>query len=280
MRMLYEKTTSKVNINPNFIGLAALLMVFTALFTYGACLIYGVAKGYNPNQSIGPLDLLNGGAQIATAAAFVLALIQYKKSTAQQRQATISAEAISQIEKATKIISETRTGQDTSLEQLNKSITLLSNLGTNISELFKAMEEGVYKAIVRMHWQDMHFNHVRHVFSEIDGAAAIRRELHISNSEFEAAIQSAQNDVNEANPLPAFREFVFLQKFLDHPNIKHRFSLKNRFDSLDLFCVYYLNDYEANDLLYGVLSRIDVRACAPLLAVAEPSAWALSRQNA
>jgi len=122
MRMLYEKTTSKVNSNPNFVGLAALLMVFTALLTYGACLIYGIAIGYNPNQSIGPLDLLNGVAQIATAAAFVLALIQYKKSTAQQRQATFSAEAISQIEKATKIISEIKTGPDTSLEQLNKSI--------------------------------------------------------------------------------------------------------------------------------------------------------------
>lgn len=277
--MLNEKTTSKVKVNLNCIGLAALLIAFTALLTYGACLIYGVAKGYNPNQSVAPLDLLNGTAQIATAAAFVLALLQYKRSTTQQRQATISTEAISQIEKATKIVSEIRTGQDTSLEQLNKSITLLSNLGTNISELFKAMEEDVYKAIVRMHWQDMHFNHVRHVFSEIDGVAAIRRELHIPDSEFEAAILSAQNETNEINPIPAFRDYVFLQKLLDHPNIKDKISLKNRFDALDIFCLYYLNDYEANDLLYGVLSRIDVRACAPLLAVAEPSEWALSQQN-
>lgn len=278
--MMHEKPPVKIKIDPAVIGCIALLMAFTAPLTYGACLIYGIAKGYNSSQSIGPLDVLNVIAQIATAGAFGLALVQYRRSSTQQRQATISAEAITQIEKATKIISEIKTGKDSNIDQLNKSITLLANLGSNISELFKTMKEDVYKAIVRMHWQDMHFNHIRHTFTEIDGKAALRRELSISDEEFDTATQEAEINANRANPRPAFREFVFLQELLSHPNIKGKISLKEKFDALDLFCFYYLNDHEANDLLYGTLSRTDVRAHAPLLAVAGPDSWALSPNSA
>lgn len=259
--------------------MALLLISFTALITYGACLIYGVAKGYNPSATIGPLDLLNGFSQIATAAAFVLAFTQYRKNAIQQRQAIISTEAIAQIEKATKIISAIQTGKDSNIDQINKSTILLANLGTNITELFKSMDEDVYKAIVRMHWQDMHFNHVRHTFTEIDGKAALRKELQISDEEFDAAVHAAEIKTSESNPLPVFKEFVFLKELLSHPNIKERISLKEKFCSLDLFCFYYLNDYEANDLLCGALSRIDVRAHAPLLAAAGPELCALSHQR-
>lgn len=278
--MLYEKPPVKPTIHSNLIGGAALLVVLTSFVTYGACLIYGVIKGCDPGQSISFLDLLNGAAQIATAATFTLALVQYRKNSAQQRHETISKEAIAQIEKATKIISEIQVGEESSFEQLNKSITLLSNIGSNIYELFNAMDEGVYKAIVRMHWQDMHFNHFRHIFPKIDGQAALRRELSTADSEFDMVIQAAKNKTDEEHPIAIFRDFVFLRNLFNQPAIKERISLKGKFESLDLFCFYYLNDFVANDLLYGTMSRIDIRAHAPLLAVAEPSTWALSRRKA
>jgi len=276
--MLYEKPPVKLQLNINIIGLCVLLIAATALITYGACLIYGVAKGYNSKSSIGPLDLISAFSNFATAAAFFLALYQYKKNTRQQRQSVISAEAIAQIEKAKKIISEIKTGDDSSLDQINKSTILLANLGTNIRELFQSMEEDVYKAIVRMHWQDMHFNHVRHTFTEINGLVAIRHDIRISDNDFLVAVHEAEVKTKQENPLPIFRDFVFLRELLSHPNIKEKISLKEKLDALDSFCFHYMNDKEANDFLYGIMSRIDVRAHAPLLAAAGPSSWALSRQ--
>lgn len=274
--MLYEKPQVKIKPNINIIGYSVLLIAATALITYGACLIYGVAIGYNKNASIGPLDLISGISNSATAAAFFLALFQYKKNTLQQRQSIISAEVIAQIEEAKKIISEIKTGNESSLVQINKSTILLSNLGTNIRELFDSMEEDVYKAIVRMHWQDMHFNHVCHTFTEINGLIAIRNEIQISDNDFLIAVHEAKVRAEQKKPLPTFKDYVFLQELLGHPNIKERISLKEKLKALDLFCHYYLNDKEANDFLYGIISRIDVREAAPLLAAAGPNSLAIS----
>ncbi len=64
---------------------------------------------------------------------------------------------------------------------------------------------------------------------------------------------------------------------LNAPVIKSEFALKGKIDSLDMFVSQYLNDHNLNELLCGLLSRIDIRAHAPLLAVAEPSIWAIEK---
>lgn len=44
-----------------------------------------------------------------------------------------------------------------------------------------------------------------------------------------------------------------------------------------MFVVYFLNDKNLDCLFYCLMSHVDIRACAPILAVAEPNKWAFEK---
>ena len=148
---------------------------------------------------------------------------------------------------------------------------------TNFNELFKAMSEDVQKAIVRMQWQDMYFNYLSHALRDINPVAILKKEVLIDESVLENAVTESKKESEADDILPVFKEYVFTEKLLNHPDIKSKYSLGGKIDSLDIFVLHYLNDHNLNDLLYGLLSRIDIKVYAPVLAVAEPSDWALQK---
>ncbi len=272
--MLFEKPNLKRPISLDLVGMVCIVVITTAYVTYGACVIFGVVSGYDSSAKITFLDLINGIAQIATALAFILAYVQFRKNRIQQRQAIIAKEAESQLEKMISVISDMEVGENSDLKNLNKSLTLLSNLAINFDVLFKAMNEDIQKGIVRMQWQDMYFNYLSPALGDIDPVTILRKEASIDEAALDAAVSEAKR-ASEAENI--FKEYVFTEKLLNHPNIKESYSLIGKIDSLDMFVSHYLNDHNLNDLLYGLLSGIDIKARAPLLAVSRPSDWALEK---
>ncbi|WHI48164.1 hypothetical protein [Microbulbifer sp. VAAF005] len=275
--MLFEKPNLKRPISLDLVGMICIVVIITAYVTYGACVIYGIVNGYDSGAQITFLDLINGIAQIATALAFILAFVQFRKNRIQQRQAIIAKEAESQLEKMITVISGMEVGENSDLKNLNKSLSLLSNLATNFDELFKAMNEDIQKGIVRMQWQDMYFNYLSHALGDIDSVAILKKEASIDEAALEEAVSEAKRESEAENILPVFKNYVFTEKLFNHPNIKEAYSLTGKIDSLDMFVSHYLNDHNLNDLLYGLLSRIDIRVRAPILAVSGPSDWALEK---
>lgn len=276
--MLFEKPNLKMPISLDLVGMVSIVVIITAHATYGACVIFGVVRGYDSSAKITFLDIINGTAQIATALAFILAYVQFRKNRIQQRQAIIAKEAESQLEKMISVISDMEVGDNSNLKNLNKSLTLLSNLAINFDELFKAMNEDIQKGIIRMQWQNMYFNYLSHALSDIDPVAILKKEASIDKAVLDEAVSEAERESEAGNTLPVFKEYVFIEKLLNHPNIKKEYSLIGKIDSLDMFVSHYLNDHNLNDLLYGLMSRIDIRVYAPLLAVSRPSDWALKKQ--
>lgn len=277
--MLFEKPNLKRPISLDLAGMVCIVVIITAYVTYGVCVIFGVVSGYDSGTQITFLDLINGIAQIATALAFILAYVQFRKNRIQQRQAIIAKEAESQLEKMISVVSDMEVGENSNLKNLNKSLTLLSNLATNFDELFKAMNEDIQKGIVRMQWQDMYFNYLSHALGDIDPVAILKKEASIDEAILEDAVSEAKRESEAENILSAFKDYVFTEKLFNHPNIKEAYSPIGKIDSLDMFVWHYLNDHNLNDLLYGLLSRIDIRVRAPLLAVSGPSDWALEKRH-
>lgn len=275
--MLFEKPNLKRPVSLDLVGMVCIVVITTAYVTYGACVIFGVVSGYDSSAQITFLDLINGIAQIATALAFILAYVQFRKNRIQQRQVIIAKEAESQLEKMISVISGMEVGENSDLKNLNKSSTLLSNLATNFDELFKAMNEDIQKGIVRMQWQDMYFNYLSHALGDIDPVAILKREASIDKAVLEEAVSEAKKESEAENILPVFKNYTFTEKLFNHPKIKEAYSLIGKIDSLDMFVSHYLNDHNLNDLLYGLLSKIDIRVRAPLLAVSGPSDWALEK---
>ncbi|USV58649.1 hypothetical protein [Aeromonas encheleia] len=277
--MLFEKLSLNKPISLDSICLLLIIVIATAYITYGACMINGLVgnydSNYDSNYKVTFFDFINGVAQIATALAFVLAWIQYRKNITQQRQLIIAAEARIQIDKMVVVIESIKVGNETNLTNIDQSITQLSNIATNFDELYSAMEEDIHKAIVRMQWQDMHFNHLRRIFSDIDPVEIIRSESSISDAELDLAVVDAQEESEKA--IIPYKKYVFIQTLINHPIISPKFSLKDKFNSLDMFVVHFLNDKNLDCLFYGLMSHVDIRVCAPILAVAEPSQWALEK---
>jgi predicted HAD superfamily Cof-like phosphohydrolase len=212
--VLFEKPNLKRPISLDLVGMICIVVITTAYVTYGACVIYGVVNGYDSGAQITFLDLINGIAQIATALAFILAYVQFRKNRIQQRQAIIAKEAGSQLEKMISVVSGMKVGENSDLKNLNKSLGLLSNLAINFDELFKAMNEDIQKGIVRMQWQDMYFNYLSHALGDIDPVAILKKEASIDEAALEEAVSEAKRESEAANILPAFKDYVFAEKLL------------------------------------------------------------------
>ncbi|MBV1929592.1 MAG: hypothetical protein KUG81_08800 [Gammaproteobacteria bacterium] len=275
--MLFKKPNLKRPVSLDLVGIVCIAVITTAYITYGVCVISGVVSGYDFSEKITFLDLINGTAQIATALAFILAYAQFRKNRIQQRQAIIAKETESQLEKMISVINKMEVGERTELKNLNKSLSLLSNLATNFDELFKAMNDDIQKGIVRMQWQDMYFNYLSHALADIDPVVILKKEASIDDAVLENAVAEAKRESEAENIFPEFKDYVFTEKLLNHPNIKKEYSFAGKIDSLDMFVSHYLNDHNLNDLLYGLLSRVDIKVRAPLLAVSGPSDWALGK---
>ena len=272
--MIFEKPILKVKSNIlDFVGYTVFVFVLSSYLTYGVLVIYGLG-GVSSSSKVTVIDLFNGLAQIATASAFILALLQYRKNVRQQRQKIIADEAKVLIDKMVFTASEIKTGKDTCLDNLNYAISALSNIGIGFQELFDSMDEDVQRAIVRMQWQDMYYNYLSRALSKLELEPILRKDEAVGEEELNSARQHAIYMKGVQQPIAVFEKYFFFSTILNSAKITAVYKLSGRIDSLDMFVSLYLNKYHTNDLMYGLLSQIDIKAHAPLLAVAEPAEWA------
>lgn len=261
----------------DMVAFLIVIIITTSFLTYGLCVIAEVVTVSPGEKKITILELVSGFAQLATAAAFFLGLRQYIKNTRDHRQKELSNEAKSQVKKMIGIITNIHIGKDTNLVNLNICVNQLSNLATNFDAIFKEMDEDIRKAMVRMHWQDMYFNFLSPCLISLDIRPIIENEKIIDTKVLVDVIKNARKESLEGNVMPIFKDYVFVKHIMDAPPVKNKFNLDGKIESLDMFAYYFLNDSNLNDHLHGLLSRVDIRAKAPIFAVAKPAEWALKQ---
>ncbi len=248
-----------------------LIFVLLASFlTYGACSVYGILGEKN---KLPTLDWINAAAQMATCFTFVFLIRQNFLGAKFQRQSVLSLEAKSQIEKMIAVVASFDTGEHTNLENINRCITQLANLAVGFKSVFDEMEEDIYRAIVRMHWQDMFFNNLTPVLISLDIEPIIARDF--GTEYVESAKIYAAEVMKKERCLPVFERYEEMRLLLGYGKINSEFSLSGKVTSLNEFVYSYLNSYTVNDQMYGVMNVIDIKAKAPILAVAVPDDWAL-----
>ncbi len=276
--MIFQKPVLKNKSHDivDVLGYTLFVVIFSSYATYGVCAVFGVMGG---RGEITVLDVFNGFAAIATASAFFLALTQYRKSIKQQRQQVVMAEAKAQIEKMISVASQIKTGNESSLDNLDKSLGLLSNIAISFYELYKSMDEDIYRAILRMQWQDMYYNYLSRCLKELDLISIIKKEEIIDHIGLDKVFNQAKEDVYREGIIECFREFVVYKKIIENKYIKSEIDLKSKLKNLDPFVMYYINAHHTNDLMYGLISIIDIRVHAPLLAAVGPSDFAFENSE-
>lgn len=266
--MIFQKPVLKNKLNTlDVVGYTLVVAIFSSYLTYGICAVYGVSGS---KGTVFALDVINGLAAIATASAFILALMQYRKSIIQQRQQIVAAEAKTLIDKMIDVASKIKVGTDTCLENLDKSLTDLSNIAVGFSEIYKSMNEDIERAIVRMRWQDMYFGCLAPALQKLDLVQMLLKDPAIDKEKLEAARIGSIADARHRNTLPLFETFVAYEGILRTSQLSG-YNLKSKLRSLDGFVIYFMNKFTTNDLMYGIFNQIDIRVHAPLLAAAKPS---------
>lgn len=271
MTFLFEKPKSfKMPIGIGNIMTILIFVLLASFLTYGACSVYGILGEKN---KLPFLDWINAAAQIATCLTFYYLIKQNFLGAKLQRQTVLFLEAKSQIEKMITVLAGIDTGERTNLENINRCVTQLANLAVGFKSVFDEMDEDVHRAIVRMHWQDMFFNNLSHALISLDIEPVIG--CAVGADYVKAAKVYAAGVMEQENCLPVFKRYEEMRLLLEYGKIKSEFSLKGKVTSLNEFVYGYLNSYTVNDLMHGMVNIIDIKAKAPILAVAGPDDWAL-----
>tara|TARA_R110001583_G_C5625415_1_gene406582 strand:- start:1077 stop:1883 length:807 start_codon:yes stop_codon:yes gene_type:complete len=242
----------------DFFAYGYIALIFIILFSLALTLITSIT-----GDKIKGVDVLNSLAQIATALAFVFAVYQYRKNSDKERQNVIAAEAKLLTTRMSAVADKAKENTKYTIEDINNFISLMSNLGTDFMALYEALTDDVHKAMVRMRWQDMHYNHLSktlHHFTidrlfENESLEKDFRGYSFYNARFDSSIKSK---------LEIFQEYFFSLKVLNEMSIGG--EIVKKFESFFLFEAYFFDDKTKNDLMHGLLSRLDFKTTAPLLA--------------
>lgn len=260
--MLYEKPRKKrkeILLDTLFYG--AIAIVILVYFLYGFLSITEIV-----GDSAKVTDIINSVAQIATACAFLLAFYQYKKNSTKDRQTQVSMEAKNLVVKMALLSDNLEVGDKTNIKAINLFVAKMTNLGTDFNALYDALDDDIYKAMVRMHWQDMYFNHLSFALKGLDVVALLKSE-NINGAEFSHSLVKAKEMVENDRVIDCFHDYAYVKNVMTLNSIP--LSKLEKLDCLRAFKTYYLDDDFLNDILYGLLSRIDIRVAAPLLAVVD-----------
>ncbi|MDV5047483.1 hypothetical protein [Vibrio diabolicus] len=249
----YKKTDYLLN-TVIFGGISVIVFVYFLHFYISFAEIVG--------DSAKATEIITSIAALATARAFLLAVYQYRKNSIKDRQETISSEAKNTIENMIKLSDEMANVKEVNIDSLNHFLSKMSNVGSDFDVLFKALEDDIYKAMVRMQWQNMFFNHLRPLLVSIDAKELLNSLTSSANdSSLDYIFITA---TEEAEKERVFKEYEKLKFVLKESALSTK--LEGKINDFTQFKTYYLDDGYLNDVLYGLLSRIDIRAVCPLLA--------------
>lgn len=259
--MLFQKNKvrrSRCDLILDFTAYGYMVFVFLLLFAFALNSIANMT-----GSSIKGVDVLNSLAQIATALAFIFAVYQYRSNGEKERQIIISNEIKEIIVRMKDVCDEFKSNQNYNYQDINEFISLMTNLGTDLHALYEALEDDIYKAMIRIRWQDMHYNHlskalkplnIDHIF-EINNLEKDFKGFSFIKAKFDEPVKSASE---------LLKEYTFTLKVLKEMSIGE--EIANQFNDIGLFETYYFDHDETNDLMFGLLSRLDLRVSSPLIA--------------
>ncbi|EKO3808592.1 hypothetical protein NTE10_000451 [Vibrio harveyi] len=257
--MLYEKKNKKSSVILDVLVYGAVAVICVIYFTY----IY-VSVVTITDEEVKVSEISSSLAQIATASAFIFAVHQYRKNGEKERQTIIATEAKSIVQRMSKLSDGMLEKRGFTSSDINKFTNAMSNLGTDFYALYDALSDDVQKAIIRMYWQNMHFNHLSIALKSLT-IESLFSNMNLDREHKGESFFDAQFDDSVTSQPDAFKEYAFTKKVFEKMSVCD--SIVSGFDDLFLFETYYFSSKKIDDLMYGSMSRLDIRVKAPLLAV-------------
>ena len=108
---------------------------------------------------------------------------------------------------------ELEVGDKTNINAINLFIAKMTNLGTDFNALYDDLDDDIYKAMVRMHWQDMYFNHLSFALKGLDVVAMLKSE-NIGGTEFGYSLVRAKEMVEEDKVIECFHDYAYVKNVM------------------------------------------------------------------
>ena len=240
-----------------------LALLATVMIIFVLC-IHAPSEFWLPIKFI---DIVNIVAQAATAAAFFLAIHQYRKNNDLERQRVLIEESRVLIDKMKKLAEEFPTSA-VSTEDATLFINKISGHGGNFNAIFKEVNEGIQKAILRMHWQDFYFIELSKAVEHFNSTYDISNYGVSDQNHLNALVAYSGITVKINTPLPIYEPYFKAQYIANLSYIKSQLTVSNEIRaSMFVFERLFFDNDSLKDHLYGCLNLIDVRVRSPLLAV-------------
>lgn len=242
----------------DFFAYGYIALIFVILFSFALTSIASMT-----GDKIKGIYVLNLLAQIATAGAFIFAIYQYRQNGEKERQNIIASEVKLLLQRMIAASDAVCVNEKYTIDDINGFIILISNLGIDFNALYEALTDDTHKAMVRMRWQDMHYNHL------IKAVSYFTIDQLFENLNLEKDFKGCSfydgrfSDEVKSKP-DCMQEYTFTKKVLGEMSIGQ--DIVNKFTDLFLFNACFFDHENTNDLMYGLLSHIDIRVSAPLLA--------------
>ena len=264
--MHYEKQQPHKSKYKTHLDKLALALLATAMIVFTLC-IHAPLEFWWPIKFF---DVVNVIAQIATAAAFFLAIHQYRKNSEMERQKVLIDESRILIEKMKKIADDysqlVGPSQYASTAELAIFMQKISNHAGNFNAIFIEINEGIQKAIIRMHWQDFYFVNLSAAIENFNIKFDFTDYGVGSSTNIQALAKFSAINIKINTPLPLYARYLQLQYIADIVKDKIEASQEIRTSLFVFEKLFYDND-ALRDHLYGCMNIIDIRVRAPLLAV-------------
>lgn len=260
IKMLYEKKYKKKI--SYFLQAVIVLCIVLLSLTYTTCGLLAIQS--LTVEKIKITDVFNTIAQIATAFAFFFAVYQYRKNGEKERQIIIANEAKLLIDRMSHESDKLASNAKFTDREVNEFISIMSNFGCDFKTLYDELTDDLHKAMVRMRWQDMHYNHLSIALSSLT-IDLLFDNLNLDKKHDSYSFFDARFDDSTKSQPKVLREYMYTKNIFN--NMSAAEELINSFTNLYLFEQYYFDHEGTNDLMYGLLSRLDFRVSAPLLSV-------------
>lgn len=256
--MIYEK---KKQVNGKYMPAIVLLV---CIFVFELLYIY--ADFSKEFWGLKFVDLANIVAQFATAGAFYLGFHQYHRNKKVERQSVIVSECKSLIVKMVAAGKEFSVGENTEFSNIKKCCIKLGNLGSDFNVLFSALDEGIHKAIVRMHWQEMYFNELQPAMTALQLGPAVRACKSAENY-YLVALNNAREKLSRESILEVFEDYFIYNEILSDTRIQSQIErFKFGFADMFLFLIFFFESKYTDDYMHGNMAQLDIRARSPLIA--------------
>lgn len=264
--MHYEKKDPYKSKYKNNIDKLALTLLATAMIIFTVC-IHAPIEFWWPIKFF---DVVNVIAQIATAAAFFLAIHQYRKNSEMERQKVLIDESKILIEKMKKNADDYSQligpSQYASISEAAIFMQKISNHAGNFNAIFLEINEGIQKAIIRMHWQDLYFVNLNNAMENFNIKFDLTDYGVGSNTNIQALAKFSAASIKSHIPLPPYARYLQLQYIASI--VKGEIDANKEIrTSLFVFEKLFFDNDALRDHLYGSMNIIDIRVRAPLVAV-------------